>query len=103
MRPEVCLTSYVLFPCRTHRRAAGVARQNTGSGEQSPSSRSRQRQQAKSMQHAGMANGTASSTANGMANGTASSMANGTANGTGDPALVGRGGTELGAASCGRK
>lgn len=51
------------------------------------------------MQHAGTANGTASSTANGMANGTASSMANGMANGTGDPALVGRGGTEFGAAS----
>ncbi|XP_010134384.1 PREDICTED: NEDD4-like E3 ubiquitin-protein ligase WWP2, partial [Buceros rhinoceros silvestris] len=67
---------------RTHRRAAGVARQNTGSGEQSPSSRSRNRQQAKNVQHVGMANGTASSTANGMANGTAGSMANGMANGT---------------------
>ncbi|NWR66576.1 WWP2 ligase, partial [Bucorvus abyssinicus] len=55
---------------RMHRRAAGVVRQNTGSGEQSPSSRSRHRQQAKSTQHAGMANGTASSMVNGTANGT---------------------------------
>ncbi|KAM6300430.1 NEDD4-like E3 ubiquitin-protein ligase WWP2 [Aegotheles albertisi] len=54
---------------RTHRHAAGVARQNTGSGEQSPSARSRHRQQAKSTQHAGTANGTA--------------------NGTGGPALAG--------------
>ena len=72
VRPVVCLTSHVSFPCRTHRHAAGVARQNTGSGEQSPSARSRHRQQAKSTQHAGMANGTA--------------------NGTGEPALVGGGG-----------
>uniref|UniRef100_A0A8C0IHN7 NEDD4-like E3 ubiquitin-protein ligase WWP2 n=1 Tax=Bubo bubo TaxID=30461 RepID=A0A8C0IHN7_BUBBB len=64
---------------RTHRHAAGVARQNTGSGEQSPSARSRHRQQAKSSLHTGMANGTA--------------------NGTGEPALLGGGGTELGAAS----
>uniref|UniRef100_A0A8B9N1C3 E3 ubiquitin-protein ligase n=1 Tax=Accipiter nisus TaxID=211598 RepID=A0A8B9N1C3_9AVES len=48
---------------RTHRHAAGAARQNTGSGEQSPSTRSRHRQQAKSAQHAGMANGTANDTA----------------------------------------
>uniref|UniRef100_A0A8C3V724 E3 ubiquitin-protein ligase n=1 Tax=Catharus ustulatus TaxID=91951 RepID=A0A8C3V724_CATUS len=33
---------------RTHRHAAGTARGNTGSGEQSPSARSRHRQQAKS-------------------------------------------------------
>ncbi|XP_074737748.1 NEDD4-like E3 ubiquitin-protein ligase WWP2 isoform X1 [Strix uralensis] len=54
---------------RTHRHAAGVARQNAGSGEQSPSARSRHRQQAKSSLHTGMANGTA--------------------NGTGEPALLG--------------
>uniref|UniRef100_A0A663MSP6 HECT-type E3 ubiquitin transferase n=1 Tax=Athene cunicularia TaxID=194338 RepID=A0A663MSP6_ATHCN len=47
---------------RTHRHAAGAARQNTGSGEQSPSARSRHRQQAKSSQHSGMANGTANGT-----------------------------------------
>ncbi|XP_035753932.1 NEDD4-like E3 ubiquitin-protein ligase WWP2 [Egretta garzetta] len=47
---------------RTHRHAAGVARQNTGSGEQSPSARSRHRQEAKSTQHASMANGTANGT-----------------------------------------
>ncbi|KAM9228031.1 NEDD4-like E3 ubiquitin-protein ligase WWP2 [Leptosomus discolor] len=47
---------------RTHRHASGVARQNTGSGEQSPSARSRHRQQAKSTQHASMANGTANGT-----------------------------------------
>ncbi|KAM6353983.1 NEDD4-like E3 ubiquitin-protein ligase WWP2 isoform 3-T3 [Alca torda] len=50
---------------RTHRHAAGVARQNTGSGEQSPSARSRHRQQVKSTQHAGMANGTANGAVNG--------------------------------------
>ncbi|NXN12844.1 WWP2 ligase, partial [Indicator maculatus] len=44
---------------RTHRHAAGAARQSSGSGEQSPSSRSRHRQQAKSTQHTSMANGTA--------------------------------------------
>ncbi|KFP19195.1 NEDD4-like E3 ubiquitin-protein ligase WWP2 [Egretta garzetta] len=49
---------------RTHRHAAGVARQNTGSGEQSPSARSRHRQEAKSTQHASMANGTANGTEN---------------------------------------
>uniref|UniRef100_A0A8C3V742 E3 ubiquitin-protein ligase n=1 Tax=Catharus ustulatus TaxID=91951 RepID=A0A8C3V742_CATUS len=56
---------------RTHRHAAGTARGNTGSGEQSPSARSRHRQQAKSSQH--------TSTATSMANGTATSTANGTA------------------------
>uniref|UniRef100_A0A8C5J3Y6 E3 ubiquitin-protein ligase n=1 Tax=Junco hyemalis TaxID=40217 RepID=A0A8C5J3Y6_JUNHY len=59
---------------RTHRHAAGAARGNAGSGEQSPSARSRHRQQAKSSQH--------TSTATSMANGTATSMANGVANGT---------------------
>ncbi|XP_054696887.1 NEDD4-like E3 ubiquitin-protein ligase WWP2 isoform X2 [Grus americana] len=54
---------------RTHRHAAGAARQNAGSGEQSPSARSRHRQQAKSTQHAGMANGTANGTVNGDAAG----------------------------------
>ncbi|NXM33955.1 WWP2 ligase, partial [Oxyruncus cristatus] len=71
---------------RTHRHVAGVARGNTGSGEQSPSARSRHRQQAKSTQHASMANGTANSTPNGTANstanGTANTMANGVVNGT---------------------
>ncbi|NXJ34240.1 WWP2 ligase, partial [Ciconia maguari] len=56
---------------RTHRHAAGVARQNTGSGEQSASARSRHRQQAKSTQHASMANGTANGTVNGDAAGAA--------------------------------
>ncbi|XP_055582985.1 NEDD4-like E3 ubiquitin-protein ligase WWP2 isoform X4 [Falco biarmicus] len=56
---------------RMHRHAAGAARQNTGSGEQSPSARSRHRQQAKSTQHAGMANGTANGTVNGEAVGAA--------------------------------
>ncbi|KAM6250926.1 NEDD4-like E3 ubiquitin-protein ligase WWP2 [Spheniscus humboldti] len=56
---------------RTHRHAGGVARQNTGSGEQSPSTRSRHRQQAKSTQHASMANGTANGTVNGDAAGAA--------------------------------
>ncbi|XP_026712815.1 LOW QUALITY PROTEIN: NEDD4-like E3 ubiquitin-protein ligase WWP2 [Athene cunicularia] len=56
---------------RTHRHAAGAARQNTGSGEQSPSARSRHRQQAKSSQHSGMANGTANGTVNGDAAGAA--------------------------------
>ncbi|KAF2987931.1 hypothetical protein EK904_005136 [Melospiza melodia maxima] len=71
---------------RTHRHAAGAARGNAGSGEQSPSARSRHRQQPKSSQHTStatsMANGTATSMANGVANGTATSMANGVANGT---------------------
>uniref|UniRef100_A0A672U8U0 E3 ubiquitin-protein ligase n=1 Tax=Strigops habroptila TaxID=2489341 RepID=A0A672U8U0_STRHB len=44
---------------RTHRHVAGVARQSTGSGEQSPGARSRHRQQAKSTQHTSMANGVA--------------------------------------------
>uniref|UniRef100_A0A803VIW6 E3 ubiquitin-protein ligase n=1 Tax=Ficedula albicollis TaxID=59894 RepID=A0A803VIW6_FICAL len=61
---------------RTHRHAAGAARGGTGSGEQSPSARSRHRQQPKSSQH--------TSTANGTANGTATSVANGVANGTGE-------------------
>uniref|UniRef100_A0A8C3NN16 E3 ubiquitin-protein ligase n=1 Tax=Cyanoderma ruficeps TaxID=181631 RepID=A0A8C3NN16_9PASS len=94
---------------RTHRHAAGAARGSAGTGEQSPSARSRHRQQGKSSQHTstatsmanGMANGTATSMANGLAtnvanglatnvaNGTATSTANGVANGTGDPALVG--------------
>uniref|UniRef100_A0A8C3MP93 E3 ubiquitin-protein ligase n=1 Tax=Geospiza parvula TaxID=87175 RepID=A0A8C3MP93_GEOPR len=72
---------------RTHRHAAGAARGNAGSGEQSPSARSRHRQQTKSSQHTstatsmanGVANGVATSTANGVANGTATSTANGTA------------------------
>ncbi|KAI1235653.1 hypothetical protein IHE44_0002538 [Lamprotornis superbus] len=68
---------------RTHRHVAGAARGNAGSGEQSPSARSRHRQQAKSSQHTStatsMANGTATSMANGLANGTATSTANGTA------------------------
>lgn len=97
------LTSCAPFPRRTHRHAAGTARGNTGSGEQSPSARSRHRQQAKSSQHTStatsMANGTATSMANGMANGTATSTANGTAtsvangvaNGTREPALLGGG------------
>uniref|UniRef100_A0A8C9N3F6 E3 ubiquitin-protein ligase n=1 Tax=Serinus canaria TaxID=9135 RepID=A0A8C9N3F6_SERCA len=55
---------------RTHRHVAGAARGNTGSGEQSPSARSRHRQQAKSSQH--------TSTATSMANGVATSTANGT-------------------------
>uniref|UniRef100_A0A8C9N3Q5 HECT-type E3 ubiquitin transferase n=1 Tax=Serinus canaria TaxID=9135 RepID=A0A8C9N3Q5_SERCA len=50
---------------RTHRHVAGAARGNTGSGEQSPSARSRHRQQAKSSQH--------TSTATSMANGVATS------------------------------
>uniref|UniRef100_A0A8C5J6E6 E3 ubiquitin-protein ligase n=1 Tax=Junco hyemalis TaxID=40217 RepID=A0A8C5J6E6_JUNHY len=70
---------------RTHRHAAGAARGNAGSGEQSPSARSRHRQQAKSSQHTStatsMANGTATSMANGVANGTANGVANGTASG----------------------
>uniref|UniRef100_A0A8D2NNU2 E3 ubiquitin-protein ligase n=1 Tax=Zosterops lateralis melanops TaxID=1220523 RepID=A0A8D2NNU2_ZOSLA len=89
---------------RTHRHAAGAARGNGGPGEQSPSARSRHRQQAKSSQHTStatsMANGTATSMANGMANGTtsmatsvangtATSVANGVANGTGDSWEVG--------------
>lgn len=82
VRPLVCLTSCVSFPTRTHRHTAGVTRQNTGSGEQSPSARSRHRQPAKSVQHTGMANGTATSTAHGMANGTATGTAHGMANGT---------------------
>lgn len=102
------VTSCVPFPCRTHRHAAGAARGNTGNGEQSPSARSRHRQQAKSSQHtstaASMANGTATSMANGIATGTATStangmatgMANGVANGTGDPALVRGGGRAWG-------
>ncbi|NXM39833.1 WWP2 ligase, partial [Gymnorhina tibicen] len=61
---------------RTHRHAAGAARGNTGSGEQSPSARSRHRQQAKSSQH--------TSTATSMANGTATSMVNGDAVGAVD-------------------
>lgn len=60
--PVLCLSSPALFPCRTHRHAAGVARQSSGSGEQSPSTRSRHRQQAKSTQHTSMANGTANGT-----------------------------------------
>ncbi|RMC09397.1 hypothetical protein DUI87_14405 [Hirundo rustica rustica] len=71
---------------RTHRHAAGAARGNAGSGEQSPSARSRHRQQPKSSQHTSVANGTATSTANGVAtstaNGVATSTANGVANGT---------------------
>nr|XP_009685299.1 PREDICTED: NEDD4-like E3 ubiquitin-protein ligase WWP2 [Struthio camelus australis] len=50
---------------RTHRHSAGAARQNTGSGEQSPSARNRHRLQAKSQNHAGMTNGTANGTVNG--------------------------------------
>uniref|UniRef100_A0A8C9N417 E3 ubiquitin-protein ligase n=1 Tax=Serinus canaria TaxID=9135 RepID=A0A8C9N417_SERCA len=77
---------------RTHRHVAGAARGNTGSGEQSPSARSRHRQQAKSSQHTStatsMANGVATSTANGTATSMANSVANGTAtsmaNGTGE-------------------
>ncbi|NXE14099.1 WWP2 ligase, partial [Lophotis ruficrista] len=56
---------------RTHRLATGAGRQNAGSGEQSPSARSRHRQQAKSAQHVGMANGTANGTVNGDAAGAA--------------------------------
>uniref|UniRef100_A0A803VE86 E3 ubiquitin-protein ligase n=1 Tax=Ficedula albicollis TaxID=59894 RepID=A0A803VE86_FICAL len=48
---------------RTHRHAAGAARGGTGSGEQSPSARSRHRQQPKSSQHTSTANGTANGTA----------------------------------------
>ncbi|XP_051485793.1 NEDD4-like E3 ubiquitin-protein ligase WWP2 isoform X1 [Apus apus] len=48
---------------RTHRHAAGVARQNTGSGEQSPSARSRHWQQAKGAQHNGTVNGDAAGSA----------------------------------------
>ncbi|XP_051485798.1 NEDD4-like E3 ubiquitin-protein ligase WWP2 isoform X5 [Apus apus] len=47
----------------THRHAAGVARQNTGSGEQSPSARSRHWQQAKGAQHNGTVNGDAAGSA----------------------------------------
>uniref|UniRef100_A0A803VHP0 E3 ubiquitin-protein ligase n=1 Tax=Ficedula albicollis TaxID=59894 RepID=A0A803VHP0_FICAL len=65
----VSLTCCAPFPHRTHRHAAGAARGGTGSGEQSPSARSRHRQQPKSSQH--------TSTANGTANGTATSVANG--------------------------
>ncbi|KFO63401.1 NEDD4-like E3 ubiquitin-protein ligase WWP2 [Corvus brachyrhynchos] len=61
---------------RTHRHVAGAARGNAGSGEQSPSARSRHRQQAKSSQH--------TSTATSMANGTATSMVNGDAVGAVD-------------------
>uniref|UniRef100_A0A8B9NR65 E3 ubiquitin-protein ligase n=1 Tax=Apteryx owenii TaxID=8824 RepID=A0A8B9NR65_APTOW len=50
---------------RTHRHSAGVARQNTGNGEQSPSTRNRHRLQAKSQNHAGMTNGTANGAVNG--------------------------------------
>nr|XP_013815263.1 PREDICTED: NEDD4-like E3 ubiquitin-protein ligase WWP2 [Apteryx mantelli mantelli] len=50
---------------RTHRHSAGVARQNTGNGEQSPSTRNRHWLQAKSQNHAGMTNGTANGTVNG--------------------------------------
>ncbi|XP_064884312.1 NEDD4-like E3 ubiquitin-protein ligase WWP2 isoform X1 [Columba livia] len=74
---------------RTHRHAAGVTRQNTGSGEQSPSARSRHRQPAKSVQHTGMANGTATSTAHGMANGTATGMASSTAHGVANGTATG--------------
>lgn len=77
------------FPSRTHRHAAGVTRQNTGSGEQSPSARSRHRQPAKSVQHAGMANGTATSTAHSMANGTATGMASSTAHGVANGTATG--------------
>uniref|UniRef100_A0A8C9N294 E3 ubiquitin-protein ligase n=1 Tax=Serinus canaria TaxID=9135 RepID=A0A8C9N294_SERCA len=63
---------------RTHRHVAGAARGNTGSGEQSPSARSRHRQQAKSSQH--------TSTATSMANGVATSTANGTATSMDRPA-----------------
>ncbi|KAM7011022.1 NEDD4-like E3 ubiquitin-protein ligase WWP2 [Passerculus sandwichensis] len=70
---------------RTHRHAAGAARGNAGSGEQSPSARSRHRQQAKSSQHTStatsMANGTATSMANSVANGVATGTADGVANG----------------------
>ncbi|XP_063266635.1 NEDD4-like E3 ubiquitin-protein ligase WWP2 isoform X2 [Prinia subflava] len=67
---------------RTHRHAAGAARGGTGAGEQSPSARSRHRQQAKSSQHTSTATSTATTMANGMANGMATTMANGMANGT---------------------
>ncbi|NWT21615.1 WWP2 ligase, partial [Vireo altiloquus] len=74
---------------RTHRHAAGAARGTAGSGEQSPSARSRHRQQPKSSQHTstatsmanGIATGTATSTATSTANGVATGMANGVANG----------------------
>ncbi|XP_066050940.1 NEDD4-like E3 ubiquitin-protein ligase WWP2 isoform X3 [Chamaea fasciata] len=64
---------------RTHRHAAGAAWGNAGTGEQSPSARSRHRQQAKSSQHTSTATSTANSTAANMANGMATSMANSTA------------------------
>ncbi|NXE54575.1 WWP2 ligase, partial [Casuarius casuarius] len=50
---------------RTHRHSAGAARQNTGSGEQSPGTRNRHRLQAKSQNHAGMTNGTVNGAVNG--------------------------------------
>ncbi|NXA35030.1 WWP2 ligase, partial [Eudromia elegans] len=56
---------------RTHRHSAGVARQNSGSGEQSPGARTRHRGQAKSQSPAGVTNGTASGTVNGDSTGTA--------------------------------
>nr|XP_030138408.3 NEDD4-like E3 ubiquitin-protein ligase WWP2 isoform X1 [Taeniopygia guttata] len=56
---------------RTHRHAAGAARGNTGSGEQSPGARSRHRQQAKSSQHTSTATSMANCVANGTVNGDA--------------------------------
>ncbi|XP_065517316.1 NEDD4-like E3 ubiquitin-protein ligase WWP2 isoform X1 [Lathamus discolor] len=56
---------------RTHRHVAGVARQNVGSGEQSPGARSRHRQQAKGTQHTSVANGMANGMVNGTVNGDA--------------------------------
>ncbi|KAJ7415892.1 NEDD4-like E3 ubiquitin-protein ligase WWP2 [Willisornis vidua] len=79
---------------RTHRHMAGGARGNSGSGEQSPSARSRHRQQAKGTQHASMANGTANGTASSTASGTASSVANGAVNGTVNGDAVGAVDTE---------
>uniref|UniRef100_A0A8B9SV62 E3 ubiquitin-protein ligase n=1 Tax=Anas platyrhynchos TaxID=8839 RepID=A0A8B9SV62_ANAPL len=56
---------------RTHRHTAAAARQGAGSGEQSPSTRSRHRQPAKSQAPGSTMNGTANGTVNGDVTGAA--------------------------------